>query len=562
MRKILYITIAAASLAVTTGCKEFLEPRSQSEYTVTRVDQLTELIISALPDPNDTGHMALSGGYLDILSDDVMTRPTIQVTNPVSDTWYAQDYVTQVQTLYTWQPDYSKAGAYANEFMRWDDIYDNTYYKLTYVNSVLDYIDKVEGTQAQKNYVRAQALALRAFYYLNLVNIYGEPYNKGVGGQGVPIRLTGAKENRKMTRNTVGEVYDRITEDLLEAIALFEGLGETERYRQYQPTLPMALLLAARTFLYMEDWEQAEYYAQKLISDWPNFEVQDLNELVKGGKYTNLTPDNPLRQLFWPDFNTYSNPDVIWAYGSASKDATEITGREMHLRPEWVRNNILPTLTLASESLIDSYDEDDLRLRTYFVRDLYDEPDYTVQDAVDPKQNFKYRAYGKQSIRQNETGMPDDQHHFLPEDNNQTFGYSLRIAEAWLILAEAYAEQGKDGEALEALVQVQSKRFAAGEIPAVYTTGNVIELVRKERRREMCLEQLRWFDLRRWDRPEITHVWYNTAVGSQSGQMMKYVLAKDDEGYTLPMPEEIMLGNIDLIQVPVAYGGGKRPVQQ
>ncbi len=552
-RTVLYICIAAVAL-LAAGCKEFLEPRSQGEYSPTEISQLSELVLSAMPDPNAVENNTLSGSYLDILSDDVQTRRTITVMNSITDQWYQQSYVTAVQALYTWQSNYPQAGAYTPEYTRWEELYSSHYNKLTYVNTALDYIEEVNGTRAEKDYVKAQMLALRAFYYLNLVNIYGEPYNKGVNGQGVPIRLTGARENRVMTRNTVGEVYDRIESDLLESVDLFEGLGELEQYREFRPTLPMAMLLLARTYLYMENWEQAEFYASRLIEEWPQFQIKDLNEVVNGG-YTNLTSDNPLNQRFWPHFMDYSNSDVIWAYGGI-QEASDFTSREMtHVaqedKPKVEKNGVYAMLSQASDDLISNYDENDLRLRTYFVRDLFDEPEYADGDVVSPSQKFTYHAYGKLKIKQNDMDLDvSDDYGFLPDTDSKAFGYALRITEAYLILAEALAEQDRGGEALAILAQIQSKRFE-GAVPADYTEGDAVELVRKERRREMCLEQLRWFDLRRWGMPQIEHVWYDTSMGSQSGRPMRYILEQGDAGYTLPLPEKVIQKNSDLTQVPV-----------
>ncbi len=535
------IILLAAAVVAFAGCKKFLEPRSQTQYIPSKVEQLEELILSALPDPSSTGTRALTGGFLDIMTDDVQTHTTIRIINPLTHLWYDQGYVTAVRVLYTWQGNYSDPDAWgAFKYTGWSKIYENTYTKLVYVNSILDYVDQVEGTEYKKNYLKAQAYALRAFYYLNLVNIYGEPYSKGLDGQGIPLRTTGAKENRKMTRNTVGEVYARIEQDLLDAIDLFEDMEMKEQDREWHPTMPMALLLAARTYLYMGDWEQAEHYAQKLIDDWSHeFEVMDLNQLIEDG-YTNDDPSNPGSQRFWEHFKTYSNDENIWVYGAAY-DLVELTGQDLR-QGAALQNNVYPMLTLASDDLVGSYEEDDLRRKTYLVRNLYDNSG---------EDHGSYRAYAKMAISQDASGMADGgNYRFLPLTNATDFGYSLRISEAWLILAEALAEQGDTGGALAALDEVQSKRVKDGVIPAKYRTGDIVDMVREERRREFCFEGMRWSDLRRWGMPRIEHVWYNTTIGSQSGTEMKYVLEQGDPGYTLPIPEDIMGKNQDLTPVP------------
>jgi hypothetical protein len=320
----------------------------------------------------------------------------------------------------------------------------------------------------------------------------------------------------------------------------------------------MALLLLSRAYLYMEEWENAAFYAGKLIKDWANqFQVNDLNGLIAAG-LTNVDPaaenstDRNLwvRQFFYNDFKTFNNPDVIWLY-DASRFTTAITGTEMFGGNSPRNNSTYGTLTLASNSLIESYSPDDLRLRTYFVRSLFDEPNYDTAERFNPG-SLRYRAYGKVRISNNQSGLPSIElsNRFLPFTERE-FGSALRFTEAYLTLAEAQAMLGRGSEALQTLADVWNRRFEGGSVPASYTSGDPVEVVRRERRRELAFESLRWFDLRRWGRPSIEHVWYNT----EDGTRQVFVLEQNDPGYTLPMPHTILGSNRDLSQVPLYDGG-------
>jgi hypothetical protein len=543
-------------LLLLFSCSDFLEPRSQSEFSPETADQLNELVVSAIPDPSAA--MNLTCGFFDVLSDDVETLTKyVEQRDPMSDVWYNQSYVSAIYALYTWRSDYDvymRTNAY-----NVTEAYSAVYKKLIYVNAPLDYIDKVSGDAAMKDYVQAQAYTLRAFYYLHLVNMYGVPYTLNPDGPGVPVRTTSAKENRKMTRNTVREVYDLITADLTRAVALFEGLQSSQQYRQFRPTLPMALLLLSRAYLYMGDWDNAARYAQKLIDDWNHkFQIKNLNDLIADGfsnvhnnAGTSTEADVRRTQKFYPGFLTYANTDVIWLYGRPD-DVVQLTSKELsHGSSVRLQNNMTyATLTHASPDLINSFDVNDLRLRTYLVRDLYSEPDYSA--ASNTLTLGKYRAYGKLQISDSGDGIPAFLgNHFLPVNDARTYGQALRFTEAYLILAEAQAELGHDAEAKAALNEIWKNRFAGGTAPAAYTDGNdVVELVRKERRRELCFEALRWFDLRRQGMAPITHRWHGD--GTQFGDAPQtFTLGKEDPGYTLPMPESMLLANPDLTQVPL-----------
>ena len=100
------------------------------------------------------------------------------------------------------------------------NIWEGYYKFILGANAALDYIGDVNGTEAEKNYVIAQALGLRAFYYFMLVNHFGAPYNYDKQAAGVPLKLTSnllPEEDLLMTRNSVEEVYNQIIEDLSEA---------------------------------------------------------------------------------------------------------------------------------------------------------------------------------------------------------------------------------------------------------------------------------------------------------------------------------------------------------
>jgi hypothetical protein len=560
------IAAAALLLSCAFSCGDFFEPKSQSEFIPTTIDQLNELIISALPEPGGSGldESYLTGGFLDILTDDVETTAYIDPRDPSRDTWYAQSYVSAIYAMHTWQPNYS-AHMQNNGYNMYDKIYKCVYRKMVYVNAPLDYIDKVEGSAEMKNYVRAQALTLRAFYYLQLVNIYGTPYNVNPDGPGIPIRTTAAKENRKTERSTVGEVYALIASDLLTAIDLFENLEPTYQYRIYRASLPMALLLLSRACLYMENWTQAAFYAEKLINEWTRFQPLNLNIVASGASNVHpnaasaAEPDARRTQTFL-SFPTYDNSDVIWLYNSAS-DLAGLTRQDLYqggsIRLQ--NNKVYATMTQASKSLVDSYDRRDARLLTYFVRSLFYEPDYDTNPYTGAEN--KYRAYGKMRMLNSNNGIPDiDNNRFLPHLDSRTFGQALRITEAHLTLAEAKAMLGApSSEVVGILTPLWNRCFSDGNIPSSYNSGsNPAELVRRERRREFCFEALRWFDLRRWGMPQITHTWHDLTYGTRQ----TFVLEHNDPGYTLPMPHTMLEANPDLTQVPLAGGGQTRQPRQ
>ena len=141
---------------------------------------------------------------------------------------------------------------------------------------------------------------------------------------------------------------------------------------------------------------------------------------------------------------------------------------------------------------------------------------------------------------------------YKPISGSGVFGRSLRLSEAYLNYAEAKAmmyQMGTDAngatEAQDALDELRVKRYAANDFKSLDITDaeELIQFVRNERRRELCFEDHRWYDLRRWGMKEIKHVWYNDANTKST-----FTLTQGDKGYTIPIPDEAMDLNAALKQ--------------
>ena len=116
--------------------------------------------------------------------------------------------------------------------------------------------------------------------------------------------------------------------------------------------------------------------------------------------------------------------------------------------------------------------------------------------------------------------------------------------------AEAAAYLGDEATALDLLEQLRVKRFKNGSYATLQKSGEeLVTEIREERRRELCLEGHRWFDLR-WYRvcekypysKEIEKVYYVYKDDSSDEKIEKrvYKLEKNDPAYVLPIPHEVL----------------------
>lgn len=176
---------------------------------------------------------------------------------------------------------------YANNREQWDPFYKNIYI----ANNLIAAIPAdVEG-ETQKAY-RGIALVHRAWAYLNLVQNYQFKYKGHENDPSVPIvtEETTSEQAGANPRATVSAVYERIMEDLNEAITLLENYNRGNN--KSRPNKSVALGLRARVNLLMEEWNAAAADA----------------EAARAG-YTFLSMANANK----PGFNDADAPNWMWA---------------------------------------------------------------------------------------------------------------------------------------------------------------------------------------------------------------------------------------------------------
>ena len=374
-----------------------------------------------------------------------------------------------------------------------------------------------------ENYVIAQALGLRAFYYFMLVNHFGAPYNYDKQAAGVPLKLTSnllPEEDLLMTRNSVEEVYNQIIEDLSEAERLFLTLSKDKQYEpNYLISLPMIQLLKSRVFLYMENWKDAAIYADKVINEW-SFSLINLNNL----------PSTSTAEPYY-NFTSLKSSEVIWLYGNVS-DLTEFNNETVSREeedpdyPGWGINiTYYRKAFTASDDLLESFKAGDLRKEKYIAKEYN-----RINNSFYPDY---YSSFGKYQL--SAMGEPN---------GSENFALSFRLSEAYLNLAEAAAYNNEESKALSAMRTLLENRYEPEKlvVPAGLTGETLKNFIKAERRKELCFEGQRWFDLRRYGMPQITHEWEGKT----------YTLKSNDPSYTMPIPDEVLIKNKRLEQNPLA----------
>ena len=498
---ILQITIASAMLFA--GCSEFLEPSSSDQYVPENAESLNEMLLgNAYPDNLLSESLFAFHNALD----DDMTVTEESVSIAANDA--TQNEICHA--IYTLQPDiFSLMGEYpTSPLVSW--VWDSYYAKILGANAALDYVGEMRGSQEMKDYVAAQAYGLRAFYYLNLVNLFSMPYTANPEAPGVPLKLESDLSTEFTSRGTVENVYRQIIDDFEQSEALFKTLPAARQFSEnYRINLPAVQLLKARAFLYMGEWEEAARWADTVVTNYPQFRLYDLTQFVA----TDAMPK--------PHYSDYTNGESLWHYGNMN-DLFGMASRVGYTQELTTNRRFFN----ASNELLDSYvDENDLR------KDLYIFEEYNSLTYIGNK-----LAMGKV--------ICDAWQSLLPASG---FALSVRLSEAYLILAESHAMLQHDGEALHYLNELRAHRISDCQEVTGLSGDDLIQFVQAERRRELCFEGFRWFDLRRWGMKSFTKRWKEL-----DGAWDTYVIEEGDPAFTLPIPDQVIVRNPGLEQNPLA----------
>ncbi|MHA7128084.1 RagB/SusD family nutrient uptake outer membrane protein [Algoriphagus namhaensis] len=328
-------------------------------------------------------------------------------------------------------------------------------------NLLIANIDNAEGPQAEKDEIKGQALAYRAWAHFNLVQLFAERYQAGGGNSqlGVPIVLEPITEGG--ARNTVEEVYAQVNADIDAAIALLEK----SRNAKSHLNIDVAKGIKARIALTQGNWNVAASFAKQARED---YSLMDEVQMYEG-------------------FNNVDNPEWIWGSRQIDDQQTFFASFFAYMSLNFSSTNIRGNPKAINKLLYDKITETDIR------KNLWD-PNASKPALRDPfidqltLSNFAKRDYMNRK--------------FIAQGNASSVGDVpyMRASEMILIEAEALARAGNDAEAAAVLNAFASQRDP--EYTATSNTGAaLIEEIMTQRRIELWGEGFRFYDLKRLDLP-------------------------------------------------------------
>lgn len=502
MRRILPIIVVLSM--ILCSCDSFLEYKQGDILIPKTTDNYKEFIYGEII-KESSGNTIRN---LEFMTDNVQEGISSQIKSDLrKDLW----------GYYTWQriPERN----YIHKVVE-DNIWALQYHKILSCNVVLDNVENMIGSENDKNVVKAEALFMRAYSYLILANTYAKPYTTEDAAKlpksGVPINDKTSIEEDFYTRSTLFEVYELIENDLKESIDLFAK--STYEDMEFRPNIDAARLILSRAYLYQKKYRECNDVATALINSTSR-SIPDMKNYIKkvGGIAPPPPPPPPMfstsvrmgaapppppppppgpgvETIIGLDFLALGNTGIIFSYGE-------------NLNSEFQNN--AKYFYKASDELMALFTGSDYRK-------------YVGWDPVVKTKPWKYKA----------TDMYDK---------------CLRIEEAFLNRAEALTELNEGDLGKADITHLRTYRMPNGIDLPMGTQEEARKAVREERRRELCFEDQRWFDLRRWMEKDIIHTY---TLGDKT---ITYTLKKDSESYTLPVPQKVLLQNkvIENINRPV-----------
>ncbi len=440
---------------ITSSCGKFLEEYSRDLTYVETAEDLNKLMIGEAFIPSFSLSISNQSTMSTMSGEVGVVIPWLHVMDDDSESFLigsVDPNESTPQQILAGFHNWAQVPAVNVLNMSWEDnFWRKVYKRIGALNALIFQADNLAQKSPEDvmlKHLRGEAFFLRAYYYFLLQNIYGAPYRRSTASmdEGVPLKVSEKVEDKYFNRDKNDIVYAQIIADLNQAAMLLEGYNPDTKLRV---GIAAVRTLQSRVYLFTEQYD-------KVLEATEGFEnmgysLQDLNQYASG---TNFTFRTSSESIFTMGPNTV--PAVF---------LSDSLGR-------WNGDDNRASSFRVANNLIQTYQADDIRQQAFF------------------RQTPKSRSW-----------LPGKYRTFTTFNDMAQVSctFSFRYAEVVLNRAEALAMTSADQQAREELQKLRLKRVRNASISQIPSSDqDLIEFVRAERRRELCFEGHRWFDLRRY----------------------------------------------------------------
>jgi starch-binding outer membrane protein, SusD/RagB family len=576
--KLLIFTMCIAFVIIISSCKKgFLDVKNPNVYSADNYPATIDDLNTELYDL----YGRLRAGFFDDDNYPVFALSTAHNT----DLAYSLPTWVAAATLNFNSGDIGVNGSTGVNGL-WNIHYENIAKCLNTINDVARFKGKNPGLTtselAKVDIIEGQAHFLRAYNYMMLINYFGETMITSEADKtkmGIPIlrSLATSIAETQVPRNTIGEVWDYIIEDLKKSETLLGtttwGGNDVARVSAWG-----AKGMLGKAYIYTQQWPLAAAKLKEVIdgSGKSLMPFDTYREMFNGNfEFNNesLVEVNFIKdvndELYNSRFNNGNNLSLL--LGTAFVDNGDVQkngyGNFFFHEKNLSRFGFTGTATT----------DDDLQDPAYLAASA------TARDtkAVDPRLWVNAFQPYLDSIFFNNVSYPtakmpgdgvdiDDvqawsfrkytlTNKYIFDDNNISVGnnmYILRLADVYLLYAEALTKTGDNIQALEYINKVHRRAYGQADVnsPGIYDYASLSaatkasdaalsnDPLKYERWAELFGEGQWWFDVARWKLGNSEAAYYEkVSVGN---------LTFSDTKYALPIPIREMNANTKMVQNP------------
>ena len=359
------------------------------------------------------------------------------------------------------------------------------YYKLiSNANSIIMHVDEAAGVEADKEFLKAQALTFRAYSYMMLAQIYCKRWVDSDNGNcpGLVLRLN--EDVGELGLTSLLDAYNQIYADLDEAIRLYKSSGRHREANEFfLPDIEVAYATYARAAMNRCDWHNALEYAKLARQGYP---------LMSN------------KELMYDGFCTH-NSEWIWGGYSATDQTLYYYSYHAYIAYNSNAGNVRNYPKCVSKELFEQIPSTDIRRQWWLDPTGYTYTTTTGQAAnstqlakdaraayPDLLSNATVYAYMQFKVRCNDTPGVGELNFF-------------RSSEMLLIEAEAEYNLGNAAGAQAALVALNKTSGRDPEYACNKTGADLLNEIKLYRRIELWGEGFDWFDMKRWKDTLVRH---------------------------------------------------------
>ncbi|SEW35383.1 RagB/SusD family nutrient uptake outer membrane protein [Chitinophaga arvensicola] len=498
---IFFLTGLLPALLLLTGCSKLIEVNRPSNTVgndvIFKTDEraVTALMTVYAQMINYNSGISLSNGALPVftglMSDEyVKNSSSADEQDKMLEEFY-KNVITRTNTI----PDIS--------------FWNNGYEVIFSANAVIEGV-AASGSPAltarTRDLLNGEAKLVRAFQHFYLANLYGD----------IPIVLTtDINQTRTLSRRLVSEVYQQVEKDLKDAFLLLPADYSAAGNTRYRPNKWVAAALLARLYLYEKNYPAAAEQAGLVINN-------GLYKLLPPANVFMINSEECLWQLEHPTRGNAAPEEVNFFTPAMQYNKVPEDYKMFFTDPEMfayfsTSGQMIPRCPMT-QALINAFETGDERKAAWTD---------TVPVPVAPPYNGNGYRFSHKTENINLDGTLSPSAYTV-----------MRLAEMYLIRAEALAQQGTD--LAGATADLNKIRNRAG-LPDLETGSReqLLAAVAQERRVEFFGEWgHRWFDLKR------------TGKATETLRVITEKQPWSNDHLLLPLPQIELINNPMLKQNP------------